>query len=161
MRRVLANKGKIMTKDNAQKKAIRSRMQQTGEPYSVARRRLEETAVEIWELGEDGGRWFIQGTTDITLAKRVVHEWIDETLAVSEYPEKSSPQLERDKKELAEYHAYVEEQETVFLSGEDWFWRPVSKAHPDDEAYIEQVSRTPERHTGQKLHKGVLIYGSW
>ena len=150
-----------MTKDNAQKKAIRERMQQTGEVYSVARRKLEEAAVEVWELGEDGGKWFIQGTTDLQLAKQLLREWIDETLAVSEYPGKSAAQTELDKKTLAEYHAYLDEQDTVFLSGDDWFWRPVSEEDPEDEAYIEKVSRTPELYTNQKLHKGILVYGSW
>lgn len=54
-------------------------MEQTGEAYNVARRAIELSQTIVWELGEHGGSWFIEGTADNEIALEVLKLWLLET----------------------------------------------------------------------------------
>lgn len=39
-----------------------------------------ENSKTVWELGEDGGKWFVEGATDVAEAGDAVRAWLTETL---------------------------------------------------------------------------------
>jgi len=61
-----------MTQDKAQKSATRRRMAETGEPYSVARRVVEDEQTSMWVAGvADGTRVIVQGQDFVREGQRV------------------------------------------------------------------------------------------
>jgi len=41
---------------------------------------MDKTELTVWELGEDGDCWFVQGASGPRDAKAAVSKWLDETL---------------------------------------------------------------------------------
>lgn len=131
-----------MTRNNAQKKTIRDRMVETGESYAVAMRKLE-AAVSVWELGEDGDTWFVEGTQDAVTARKALEEWIFET-----YGFDSVVAVEW----VMDWLPYLENAKPVIRA--DWFWKPAHKEHPDEEAYLRSKEKNLAIHEGEKLMQG-------
>ena len=135
-----------MTRNNASKKAIRERMELTGEPYTVAARNLKkflDTPINVIELGEDGDAWFVEGTTDINEAKTAIKtyleglyqstdEWLPESI---EYMMEASADVQYD-----------------------WFWRPLHAQYPHDEAVLRSKSKHASEYSRQDTFTGIYIH---
>ena len=138
-----------MTRNKSTKQAIRNHMSQTGESYCVAWRALEklhgeaEPQVTVYELGEDGDSWFIEGAASIDAAKHALNEWLYEI-----YDEHD--------------HALLEEilllvSEASWTHREDWFWVPFLASHPNDEQVLKSKSQNPNEYKGEELCPGIHL----
>lgn len=123
-----------MTKNKAKKQALREHITQTGESYTKALHELENTTV--WELGEDGDSWFIEGTTNLPIALIALKHWIKTTV-----PE--------------HYTEYLENFTTPMFhheTRENWYWQPLHPQYPNDESILKH---TPQNQ--QPTFKGIHI----
>lgn len=127
-----------MTRNNIIKKAIRERMKQTGEKYNVARRQVELSNIIVWELGEHGGSWFIENTNDEQLALVALKEWI----------------LSTDPDSLKDYTPFKDRLSLTFK--EDWFWKPINPAYPNDESVLESKQENTG-YNGENIFTGFHI----
>lgn len=130
---------KIMTRNNFNKKAIRSRMEQTGEAYNVARRAIELSQTIVWELGEHGGSWFIEGTADNEIALEALKLWLLET----------APDT------LKDYTPFNQRLSLQFR--EDWYWKPIRPEFPKEEAFLTNLDKEPQTGESYKTFKGFYI----
>lgn len=109
-----------------------------------------ETAVEVVEviwLGDESDEWFVQGTTDVALAKQLVAEDIKKTYTFSA----------NEVEEGREIIGYMEA--GSFKSYNDWFWRD---PRPEDagafgDCFVDSRTLRPEFYEGQELVAGVKL----
>jgi len=143
-----------MTTNNAQKEAIRARMSMTGEPYNVARRKLSAVAEDnltVWELGEDGEAWFVEGTLNQDKAYEAVKQWIIETTWID------------PKSTLFSYFHHMDDlpfsslDETRKEARDDWFWKPVDPSHPHSDAYLARQKDPKSGYQGEEIYTGVHL----
>lgn len=130
-----------MTRDKAKKHDIRNRMKETGESYTVAMRKLEEVSpdVVVWELGEHGGNWFVEGTQDTQEAIKALEWWLNDT----------------DPEMLQEWPSFLDQ---VNLTVRDnWFWQSLNPQYPEDESVLRNLDQHKESYKNQPLMRGIFI----
>lgn len=103
------------------------------------------SGLTVWELGEDGGRWFVEGTLDKLEAIAAVREWLEETERglSSEFSQAAGP---------------------FSATGRaDFFWEGFFKSEetpePIEEAELLARSRDEARWSGETTFAGVLVEG--
>ncbi len=134
-----------MTQQHALKENIRNRMSETGEGYLIAKQKVEETQgkeLEVIELGEDGGLWFVQNALNLQDAQNALDLWIEETIG-------------EDDIFLEEYKEIKESISGVVHY--DWFWKPVNPTYPDDEAYLYRKGKNITEYSNEELFTGILL----
>lgn len=95
--------------------------------------------VVVWDLGEDGENWLIEGTTDGDLGLKALALWIEEV----------EPEVADD------YESFPEDLRNSFTVREDWFWRDLNPAHPNEDMELCWKSRDAHRWNGEQLFKGI------
>lgn len=161
---------KIMTHNRSQKQAIRNRMEETGESYGVALRKLqdiEEKNAVLYDLGDETDAWFVEGTTSSFIAKKMICDWVDKAMAPPRGKNArggawggywTPERIKREEENIREICDAVNSDTTKVISGNDFFWKAIYPEYPNEEATIEQVSKDPEKHNGEKLMVGTLVY---
>ena len=130
-----------MTRNKAQKEQIRARMEETGENYTTARRHiLNQPELTVWELGEDGDSWYVEGTLDINAAKLAVKDWLEYT----------SPEIIDNGWEHYSQRLSTHPSKT-------YFWKPLFPQYPDEESILLNAAANPEDYEGQPLMQGTLV----
>jgi hypothetical protein len=158
-----------MTQNRSQKQAIRNRMNETGESYAVALRKLqdiEEKNATLYDLGDETDAWFIEGTTSAFIAKKMICDWVDKAMApprgksaTGAWNKYWTPdRIKREEENIREICDAVNSETTTVISGNDFFWKAIYPEYPDEEATVEKVSKNPEKHNGENLMTGVLVY---
>jgi len=158
-----------MTQNRSQKQAIRNRMEETGESYAVALRKLqdiEEQNAVLYDLGDETDAWFIEGTTSAFIAKKMICDWVDKAMspprgknAAGAWDGYWTPErIKREEENIREICDAVNSETTKIISGKDFFWKAIYPEYPDEEATVEKVSKNPEKHNGEKLITGILVY---
>lgn len=129
-----------MTRNNASKKSIRQRMEWSGESYTVAKHKLETISkITVWELGEDGEMWFVENTTDATLAFIAVEQWL----------------MDCGAPEMVEFKS-----EWRGVARSSWYWHPIFvKGEPTGESYLCHTEHAKHEYTNERLLTGVLVKG--
>lgn len=95
--------------------------------------------VVVWDLGEDGENWLIEGTTDGELGLRALALWIEEV----------------DPEAPAHYENFPEDLRNSFTPRDDWFWRDLNPNHPNEDMELCWKSRDAHRWSGEPLFKGI------
>lgn len=88
----------------------------------------------VWELGEHGGYWFVEGTTDNTVALHALQNWLIET----------DPEHANDCREFS------------FTIQDDWYWEPLFADDPSGESELRSVEKHGPSNS-KPLMRGVLI----
>jgi len=97
----------------------------------------------VWELGEDGGSWFVEGTVDKLAAIAAVREWLEDTERglSSEFSQAAGP-----------FSA---------SSHSDFFWKGFFRSdetpEPVEEAELLTRSRNQDQWNGETTFAGVLV----
>lgn len=91
----------------------------------------------IWELGENGDTWFVEGTIDQALANMTAQRWIAET----------SPDTLQD---------YYDHGQFRCSAHRDWYWEPLFPEIPDAEAKLSRVEKSGNEEN-RPLMAGVLV----
>lgn len=90
----------------------------------------------VWELGEHGGYWFVEDTTDRPVALHSLQNWLIE----------ADPEHANGCRELS------------FTIQDDWYWEPLFAGDPTGGSELRSV----EKHgpsNGKPLMRGVFIQG--
>ena len=121
-------------------------MQQTGEAFCDAKRNTETLShipINVIELGDDGGEWFIEGTTEIPEALEAVKKWINQVYSAPDdtWREETLDQL----------------QDAIFTVRSDWYWQPITPEHPYSDVYLRNRSKNPQEYNNEKPFAGVHI----
>lgn len=95
--------------------------------------------VVVWDLGEDGENWLIEGTTNSDLGLKALALWIEEV-----------------EPEAAEgYENFPEDLRSSFTLREDWFWRDLNPSYPNEDMELCWKSRDAHRWSGEPLFRGI------
>lgn len=143
-----------MTKNKVQKNAVRKIQALTGTAYSEAKRQLSQkethqllSELTVWELTDDGGVWFVEGTTDEDLARLAVRIWIIDTIGLWTRDPLARTTLEDHFLDLNSSKALIRK---------DWFFKGATVENPDVEEAPLQYAEKYEHHT-EPLYEGVLF----
>lgn len=136
-----------MTNNNAFKKTIRERMQQTGESYNVAARKLQEQRVNptVIELGDEDDAWLVTGVNTPQEAFQLIREWL-----IACYPDPTS----RTRQELL---SYLDDYCGSKLR-HDWFWVPLEAEYPEGDALLRYASKPEVQHNNEPLFTAFYIH---
>jgi len=94
-------------------------------------------AIEVIELGEDGGSWLVLNATEDEVAPAII-AWLDETWG--------------GEMEVGCWHSIRTAEPTL---REDWYWEPVSDEQPEDEAFLRSVAH--DGTTARPTFTGYLV----
>jgi len=142
-----------MTKNNSLKKTVRARVAETGESYIVALQHVaagESTPkLNAMEFGDNGGYWYVEGTSDKQLALAFLKKWLIDTYW---YEDGFNNDWLMEDLQLLEGDAIE------FRASDDFYFRDRDAS---DEGYgdmfLESKSECPEKYTGQDIMSGVTI----
>ena len=115
-------------------------MKETGESYAVAMRKLEEVLpdVVVWELGEHGGYWFVEGTQDTQEATKALEWWLNDT----------------DPEMLQEWPSFLDQVNLTVRN--NWFWKPLNPQYPNDESILQNLDKHKDSYENQPLMEGIF-----
>jgi len=99
--------------------------------------------VVVWDLGEDGENWLIEGTTDGDLGLKALALWIEEV----------EPEV------TERFESFPEDLRNSFTARDDWFWRDLNPAHPNEDMELCWKSRDEHRWNGEQLFRGIHAGG--
>lgn len=145
---------KTMTKNNSLKKTVRARVAETGESYIVALQHVAKgeptPKLTAEEFGEDGGFWYVEGTSDEQTALAYLKKWLVDTYS---YADGCNDDW------LLEDLKLLEGTEVTFRSSDDFYFRERDSSDQGrfGDFFLESKAECPEKYTGQDLMSGVSI----
>ncbi len=97
----------------------------------------------VWELGEHGGNWLVEGTEDRTLAEAAFRGWLLHTDSEQAKERETGPEGPTP--------------ELNFSSKNCWFWSPLFPEIEGSESELCNLHDHRERWDGQDVFSGTLI----
>lgn len=110
---------------------------------SVSAMRSKLSDCTVWELGEHGGNWFVEGTEDRVLAEAAFRGWLLQTDAEQAKERETTPEGPAA--------------ELNFTAKPYWFWSPLFPEIEGSESELCSLDEQRDRWNGQRLFSGTRI----